>query len=90
MVLYPEIQKKARGEIDSVCGADRLPNMDDEPRLVYVRKCQKETLRWLPNMPLSLPHAVTQDDEYKGYKIPAGATIVLNTWFVRALSFSNL
>lgn len=82
MVLYPEVQKKAREEIDRVCGADRLPTMDDEPNMLYIRCCQKEVLRWLPSLPLGLPHAVIQDDEYRGYTIPKGAMVILNAWAV--------
>ena len=37
MVLYPEVQKKAQEEIDRVVGKDRLPDMDDEPTMQYVR-----------------------------------------------------
>ncbi|TFK33997.1 cytochrome P450 [Crucibulum laeve] len=29
---------------------------------------------------LALPHCVTQDDEYLGYRIPKGSTIVANIW----------
>lgn len=29
-----------------------------------------------------MPHRVMVDDEYKGYHIPAGATIVGNAWYV--------
>ncbi|KAI9871957.1 MAG: hypothetical protein M1823_008303, partial [Watsoniomyces obsoletus] len=63
MLLYPEVQKKAQQEIDDVVGPDRLPTMDDEPELPYIRACIKETLRWMPTTILgAVPHAVTKDD----------------------------
>lgn len=31
---------------------------------------------------IALPHLATQDDEYHGYHIPAGTTIVANVWYV--------
>ena len=80
MVLYPEVQAKAQGEIDCVLGADRLPGIADRPSLPYVEAVYKETLRWHPVAPLGVPHRVTKDDEYEGYMIPAGSTIVANIW----------
>lgn len=35
MTLYPEVQKKAQAEIDTVIGADRLPSFEDRERLLY-------------------------------------------------------
>ena len=81
MVLFPNVQKKAQAEIDRVVGESRLPTMDDEPNLQYVRGCVKEALRWMPTTILgAVPHAVTQDDQYLGYHIPAGAGILNNVY----------
>lgn len=48
MLLYPEVQRKAQEEIDRVVGPERLPTMEDEPKMHYLRGCVKETLRWMP------------------------------------------
>ncbi|KAL2196674.1 cytochrome P450 [Corynascus similis CBS 632.67] len=79
--LYPDAQRAAQAAIDRVCG-DRYPTMADmdHPDAQYIRACVKETLRWMPTAVLGVPHAVTRDDEYMGYKIPNGATVVLNIW----------
>jgi cytochrome P450 len=83
MLLFPEVQKKAQQEIDDVVGPDRLPTMDDEPELPYIRACIKETLRWMPTTILgAVPHAVTKDDEYLGYHIPKGAGVMNNVWSI--------
>lgn len=79
MVLFPEVQKTAQGEVDRVCGS-RLPTLDDEDALPYTRGCVKETLRWFPTAVLGLPHATTREDEYEGYRIPKDATILTNVW----------
>lgn len=81
MVIFPEAAEKAQRELDRVCG-DRFPTLDDWPNLPYVRACAKETLRWMPGFFLGIPHAVTQDDMYLGYRIPKGATVILNAWYV--------
>ncbi|KAJ5555308.1 hypothetical protein N7535_007747, partial [Penicillium sp. DV-2018c] len=81
MLLYPEIQRKAQEEIERVVGSARLPDMDDLADLQYVRAIMKETVRWMPTTILgAVPHAVTQDDEYKGYFIPKGAGVMNNVW----------
>ena len=83
MLLFPEVQRKAQEHIDVVCGDSRLPTMEDEPNLPYVRCLIKETLRWMPTTILgAVPHATTQDDTYKGYFIPKGAGVVNNVWSV--------
>ncbi|KAF9222448.1 cytochrome P450 [Gyrodon lividus] len=80
MVLHPEVQERAYAQIDTVVGKDRLPTSDDRPSLTYIDAIMRETLRWNPVTPLSVPHAVTNDDVYDGYYIPKGATIMTNLW----------
>ena len=41
-----------------------------------------EVLRWRPVSAGGIPHAVTKDDEYMCYHIPAGATIIGNHWAI--------
>lgn len=81
VILYPEVQLRAREELDRVCG-DRLPTMDDEENLPYTRGCVKEILRWDSIVRGGLPHAVIKDDVYQGYTIPKGASIILNIWTI--------
>ncbi|KAI0879961.1 cytochrome P450 [Annulohypoxylon maeteangense] len=81
MVIFPEVAKAAQIELDRVCG-DRLPDLNDVPNLPYIRACTKESLRWMPAFTLGIPHAVTQDDAYLGYRIPKDATVILNVWAV--------
>jgi cytochrome P450 len=39
-----------------------------------------EVLRWRPVRAGGIPHTVTKDDEYKGYRTSAGATVIGNHW----------
>ncbi|KAG2368716.1 cytochrome P450 [Suillus spraguei] len=80
MVLYPDVQKRAQVEIDSVVGEDRLPTFEDRVSLPYVESILRETLRWNPVTPLGIPHATSSDDTYDGYFIPKGATVICNIW----------
>lgn len=52
MCLYPEVQKKAHQELDSVLEGKRLPEVDDRDFLPYVTAIAKEAMRWHPVLPL--------------------------------------
>ena len=52
MLLYPDIQKKAQDELDSVTERERLPTFDDRPRLPFIDAICKEVLRWRPVTPV--------------------------------------
>ncbi|KII91472.1 hypothetical protein PLICRDRAFT_696507 [Plicaturopsis crispa FD-325 SS-3] len=81
MLHYPDVLRKAREEIDSVVGPDRMPMFEDEDSLPYIRALMNETLRWRPVAALGgTPHAVTADDVYGGMFIPQGSTVFANMW----------
>jgi hypothetical protein len=46
LVLFPQVQRRAQAELDVVIGRDRLPTLDDRPRLPYIEALCKELMRW--------------------------------------------
>ncbi|QRV77605.1 cytochrome P450 family protein [Ceratobasidium sp. AG-Ba] len=82
MQLYPEVQRKAQEELDAIVGSNRLPNMQDMNHLPYIRCIVKEVLRWIPAVPLGIPHASIDEDVYRGYRIPAGSIVMGNAWAI--------
>ena len=76
MALYPDVQRKAQAQLDSVVGPERLPEYEDLDNMPYVRAVMLETLRWMPVSPFGIPHALTEDDEYDGYHIPGGSIVL--------------
>ena len=80
-LTYPDAVKEAQRQFDDIMG-DTFPTFDDRARLPIVEALVKETLRWRPVSAGGIPHAVTQDDEYMGYHIPKGATILPNHWAI--------
>jgi len=72
--------RKAQEELDRVVGCERLPQISDQEYLPYISALIKELLRWSCPIPIGAPKRVREDDVYKGYFIPAGATIVENVW----------
>ena len=82
MSLCPDVQKKAREELDAVVGPDRLPALVDRPKLPYINAIMKETLRWHTATPMAIAHTSTADDTYDGFFIPQGSTVMVNAWCV--------
>lgn len=81
MTLHPDTQKRAQAELDAVLG-DRLPTFADKDDLPYVTAVMKEVFRWIPVLPLAVPHRAINSDRYKNYFIPAGASVLGNAWYV--------
>ncbi|KAJ7625700.1 cytochrome P450 [Roridomyces roridus] len=80
MLANPDAQAKAQAEIDSVVGSEALPSFEDRDLLPYVTALVKEVLRWKNVTPLAVPRLLTVEDEYRGYRIPAGSAIIGNAW----------
>ena len=86
MSLYPEVQKAAQAELDTVVGSGRLPEFADRDKLPYINAVVKEIMRWYPVAPLGLARLNTADDVYNGYFIPEGSIVMVNVWYVLFLS----
>lgn len=86
VATHPRTVRRAREELDRVCGthADdlRLPEFADRARLPYIAAILKEALRWRPILRIGLGHALSKDDEYKGYRFPAGTVFTWNAWHI--------
>ncbi|KAI9453746.1 cytochrome P450 [Boletus coccyginus] len=90
--LLMEVLKEAAGsvlmtfflmmmtQIDAVVGNDRLPTTDDRPLLPFIDAILRETHRYSPVVPLSVPHAAVDDDVYEGFHVPKGAILLANLW----------
>ncbi|KAJ7036037.1 hypothetical protein C8F04DRAFT_494942 [Mycena alexandri] len=46
MLIFPEVQQKAREELDRVVGRDRLANLDDRKYLPYVGQALIKEIMW--------------------------------------------
>ncbi|KAJ2919752.1 hypothetical protein MD484_g651, partial [Candolleomyces efflorescens] len=75
MVQNPDVQKKAQEDIDrAVLQSGRLPDFGDYRTLPSSMGSSQ--------IVTALPHFATEDDVYKGYRIPAGSTVIANSWAV--------
>ncbi|KAF7366046.1 Cytochrome P450 [Mycena venus] len=80
MALYPETMKKAQREIDAVFDSATLPDFSRMHDMPYCFALVKEVIRWHPAAPLSIPHYSDAEDQYKGYTIRKGTTVVPSIW----------
>ncbi|CCL99952.1 uncharacterized protein FIBRA_01977 [Fibroporia radiculosa] len=80
MVLYPDVYRKAQAEISRVVEQSRLPVFEDRSSMPYLECVLKEVYRWGCPLPFVIPHRLLEDDEYRGYHLPAGSLIIPNVW----------
>ncbi|KAJ7706095.1 cytochrome P450 [Mycena rosella] len=83
MAIYPDVQKQAQKEMDQIIGhGQRLPLLTDRSQLPFIDYICYELLRWNPVTPLGIAHYVQEEDEYNGFRIPAGTTVLPNVWAI--------
>ncbi|CAJ2678713.1 unnamed protein product [Trifolium pratense] len=81
LINNPRVLKKAREEVESVVGKDRLVDESDIQNLPYIRAMVKEVFRLHPPLPV-VKRKCTEECEINGYVIPEGALILFNVWQV--------
>jgi cytochrome P450 len=74
LTRYPEIETKAVEEIDAVLG-DRPATFTDLPRLAYLDRVVKETLRLYPPAPTVFTRQTLSEVEIGGYVLPKGSLV---------------
>lgn len=77
---YPEVEQKLLMELCEVLDG-RAPEFADLPRLVYTEKVVREAMRLYPPA-YAMARIALQDCEIRGYRIPAGASVVFSQWIV--------
>lgn len=80
LLLYPAVTRRAQQELDEIVGPNRLPTFNDISGLAHLDSLIKEVMRWQVPTPLGVPHSTSSDQEFMGYRIPAGSTIVPNQY----------
>lgn len=82
LLNHPDKLQKARAEIDSFVGNDRLINEADLINLPYLQNIISETFRLFPAVPLLLAHEASDDGTIGGYDMPKGAMLLVNAWAI--------
>ncbi|TFK25337.1 cytochrome P450 [Coprinopsis marcescibilis] len=76
----PEVLAKAQREVDSVVKPGHLPDYKDQDAMPYVTAVVKEILRYRIVVPIAIPHVLSAEDEYNGYRLPANSIVIPNAW----------
>jgi cytochrome P450 len=77
---YPDARSQLHDELDRVLG-ERTPEFSDLCNLPYSERIIKEAMRLYPPA-WSLARTVVEEFEIAGYRIPAGANVVMSTWIM--------
>ncbi|CAJ0951578.1 unnamed protein product [Ranitomeya imitator] len=75
MMKYPEIQKKVQSEIEKVIGFAE-PQVTHRKGMPYTDAVIHEIQRFGNIVPVNLPHATTQDVNFRGYHLPKGTHVI--------------
>lgn len=82
LLKHPRLQRDLQAELDRVVGRSRLPTAEDRPHLPLLEAFIYETLRYTSFVPITIPHATTDDVELEGFHIPKGTVVFINQWSV--------
>lgn len=75
MITYPDIQRKVQNEIEKVIGSS-APQTGHRKNLPYTDAVIHEIQRYANIVPTNLPHATTQDVNFRGYFLPKGTYVI--------------
>jgi len=82
LLNHPEIVKKAKMELDTHIGENRLVDEVDISKLSYLQSIVSETLRLHPAAPLLAPHFSSDDCTIGEYNIPQNTIVIVNAWAI--------
>ncbi|XP_028777202.1 cytochrome P450 81E8-like [Neltuma alba] len=78
----PHVLEKAKKEIDTHIGQERLIDEPDISKLPYLQSIIFETFRLHPAAPMLVPHEASDDCTIAGYNIPRGTMVLINAWAI--------
>ncbi|KAL2326954.1 hypothetical protein Fmac_020381 [Flemingia macrophylla] len=81
LINHPTVMEKARKEIDSIIGKNRIVMELDIDNLPYLQAIVKETLRLHPPSPFVMRES-TKNCTISGYDIPAKTQVFTNVWAI--------
>ncbi|XP_029426892.1 cytochrome P450 2F2-like isoform X2 [Rhinatrema bivittatum] len=75
LMKYPAIAAKVQEEIDHVIGCHQMPSYEDRIRMPYTTAVLHEIQRYADVIPLSVPHELTADINFRGYNLRKGTQV---------------
>ncbi|KAK6156242.1 hypothetical protein DH2020_010490 [Rehmannia glutinosa] len=83
LLNHPHVLQKAKLELDSHVGHQRLLEEQDLSNLHYLRNIISETFRMFPAGPLVVPREASVDCEIGGYDVPRETILLVNAWAIQ-------
>lgn len=77
---HPKVEQRLQQELQQVL-SDRTPRAEDLAWLPYTEKVVKEAMRLYPPA-WSLARTAAKECEIGGYRVPAGANVVMSQWIM--------
>ncbi|XP_069129054.1 cytochrome P450 2B4-like [Argopecten irradians] len=77
-INYPDVQERCHEEVTRVVGEGRFPSLSDRPDMPYIEATITEIFRVGDFAPLGLPHATSEDVNFRGHVIPKETMLVPN------------
>ncbi|XLU60421.1 hypothetical protein S245_019630 [Arachis hypogaea] len=81
LINHPQVMERARQEIKTVVGNNRIVEESDIVNLPYLQAIVKETLRIHPTGPMTVRES-SEDCTIWGYEIPAKTQLFVNIWAI--------
>lgn len=78
LINHKRVLRKLQAILDQEIGPNRLPTVEDIPKLEYLTAVLDEVVRWKHFAPQGLPHEAGEDMTLGGYQIPKGTQIFFN------------
>jgi len=75
----PNIEKKLLDELGSVINSNKIPTVDDMPKLKFTEKVLRESMRLYPPV-WTIGRSVNNEYTLGKYTIPAGSTILMSQY----------
>ncbi|XP_058186834.1 cytochrome P450 81Q32-like [Rhododendron vialii] len=82
LLNHPQILEKARNELDTNIGQDRLLDEQDLSKLLYLQAIISETFRICPAAPMLVPHMSSDDCIIGGFDVPRDTILLVNAWAI--------
>ncbi|XP_069687544.1 probable cytochrome P450 304a1 [Periplaneta americana] len=76
LMTHPHVQHKIQREIDEVVGRDRLPHLNDRPKMPYMEASLRELMRIVSVFSLGIAHRAVEDTHLGGYFVPKNSMVL--------------